>query len=132
MDRNAIVNEIKNFNKLYGVSVDDIVVGYEAAAVMHGIRYSASGIDVDVHPEEFEMVAEIDGVKRDKGMVGEIVSLGKVGFHKEEHRSDFELIDGIWVVGRKTLLRQYRWMFNHPNRDAVMKKKDLHVIKALR
>lgn len=132
MDRKAIVNEIKNFESVSGIPSHDFVVGYGAAAVMHGIRHSVDELDIDVHSEEFEAIACMKTTHKTKNLKGDVVVLGNIEVHTEEHHSDFELIDGVWVVGKKTLLRQYRWLFNHPERTAELKKKDLHVIKALR
>jgi hypothetical protein len=129
MDRIAIVEAVKAFCEANNVSIDDIVVGYGAAAVMHGIRHTTNDIDVDVHESEFEAIQKLDGIMG-KGLTGEFVSIGDIDFHVEEH-TDFVLIDGIWVVGARTLLRQYRWLFNHPERMPEKRKKDLMVIKAL-
>jgi hypothetical protein len=131
MNRETIVREVNSFYAKHGISADDGVVGYGAAAVLHGIRPTTNDIDIDVHPSEFDYVASLEGTTKGKCLTGEFVAVGKVDCHVEEHESDVELIDGIWVVGKRTLLRQYRWLFNHPNRCGDKRKHDLNVIRAL-
>lgn len=131
MNRNEIIENVKAFETTVGIGVDEMVVGYEAAAVMHGLRETSSDIDVDVHREDLEKIAEEMFTNRGKSITGEFVTIGRIDLHIGEHNEDYELIDGIWVVGQKTLLRQYREMFYHPNRPAERRKKDLCIIKSL-
>lgn len=131
MDRNDIVKQVLAFEQDFGVDVSDMVVGYEAAAVMHGIRDTSNDIDVDVHPEDLQQLVTLPITNRGKSTSGDFVTIGSLDLHAGEHNEDYQLIDGIWVVGRKTLLRQYRTMFYHPNRSPERRKKDLYVIKTL-
>ncbi len=131
MDRKAIVSEVNAFCEKHGVSVDDIVVGYGAAAVLQGLRQSTIDIDVDVHPSEFSYFTALPNAAKGTCLVGEFVSVGKIDVHVEEHDTDYELIDGLWVVGKRTLLRQYRWLFYHPSRSADKRKRDFNIIRSI-
>lgn len=131
MDRNGIVKQVMAFQHEFDITVDDMVVGYEAAAVMHGIRDTSNDIDVDLHRDDYEKMTQAECTNKGTSTSGEFITLGHLDLHAGEHEEDFQLIDGIWVVGRKTLLRQYRQMFYHPNRSPERRKKDLFVIKTL-
>lgn len=130
MDRLEIVKEIKKLQEEFGISVHDVVVSYEAAAVMHGIRHSVKHVELDVHDDDFIVIREKHCTNRGSDHVGLFATINGIDFHVGEHH-EYEMIDDVWVVTRDTLLRQYRKLFNSPNRPDDKRKKDMHVIKTL-
>ena len=132
MFKNEISEAVLQFCFSTGMDVNSIVIGYGAAAVMHGIREQTNDIDIDTSQEIFEWVWCMEGAVAGKGLTGQFVSLGDhMDFHVCDHE-DKELIDGIWVVSKAELLRQYEWLYKHPDRLHNKRGQDFAVIQALK
>ena len=127
-----ITETVLQFCFNHGVAVEGIVVGYGAAAVMHGLHEQTTGIDIDTSEAIFEWIWCMEGAVGGEGLTGQMIQMGDhLDFHVGDHE-DKVCIDGIWVVSKKELLRQYEWLYDHPMRMANKKVKDLVVIKTLK
>lgn len=132
MKKSEIAEAVLDFCFTHGADVNSLTVGYGAAAVMHDIREETFGIDVDTSTHVFDWVWCMEGAVAGKALTGQFVSLGDhLDFHVADH-TDRVMIDGIWVVGKKELLRQYTWLYHHPERAANKRGQDYAVIQALK
>lgn len=132
MQKNQIAEVVLEFCFTHGADVNSLTVGYGAAAVMHGIREQTCDIDVDTNNHVFDWVWCMEGAVSGKGLTGQFVSLGDhLDFHIADP-CDRVMIDGIWVVTKEVLLRQYEWLYKHPERMPNKRGQDNAVIQALK
>lgn len=133
MQKNEIAETVLDFCFTHGADVNSLTIGYGAAAVMHGIREETFGIDVDTNINVFDWIWCMEGAVSGKGLTGQFVSLGDhLDFHVVEQSQPRVMIDGIWVVSKDVLLRQYEWLYQHPDRIANKRGQDYAVIQALK
>lgn len=130
MDRTEIVKTIKDFAKRTEIDISMLVVGYGAAAVMHGLRETTNDIDLDVHEGIFTYVGSMYGSSRGRGLTGEYITLGAMDFHVDGY-TDIVEIDGIKVASHDRLRLQYEWLANHPDRNPSKVAADLEMVRKL-
>lgn len=130
MNKQDIVNKVKQFCNEHDIQTNRLVLGHGAAAVMHGIRESTNDLDVEVSEADFQWFWCMIGAKPAEGLTGQTVELGCFSFHSSEPLSAIE-IGGVWVVTKEVLLEQYLWLKNHPQRKEHKHAGDQEVINAL-
>lgn len=113
MNKQAIVEAVRNFSATHGIPVDKFVLGLDAAAVMHGFKEEVTEVYVDTDPDTGSYVWHLDGGtnhRSSEGTNGEFTRLDGLAIHTWiMDGCGAELIDGVFVVSKQRLIDQLAW-----------------------
>lgn len=112
MDRNAIVLTVKQFIDEHSLKTEDLYIGYETAAVLHGLITECDDVYIDITESLFDYVWCLErGVNYPgPGPNGDRVQVGKLNIHNWIVAGcEPVMIDGLQVVGRGRLIEQLQY-----------------------
>lgn len=135
LNKQAIIEKVNAFSQKFDLPVNAIVVGYGAAAVMHGVREDTRDIDVDMSGNHITWVdlQTAGPLKYHKGLTGDSYSVTPdIDAHPEEvPESKTVVIDGITCYSKEYLRECYIAFMNNPNRMEHKREQDRLTVEAL-
>jgi hypothetical protein len=139
MNAAMIIDQMRMFNNKYRTELGSVVVGYGAAAVLHGLREETGDIDLDMQMDTYEWFntaysPTLGPFVMKKGLCGDMFTVDE---HFDIHPrdtvdSDYIHIGDVAVVTQEALLRQYEKINKHPDRCPAKRARDGQVMARIR
>ncbi|ABY63130.1 hypothetical protein ST201phi2-1p304 [Pseudomonas phage 201phi2-1] len=117
MDKSKIIETVKAFCAKQEFPIERLVLGFETAAVMHGLQRGTGVIHAEVDDRDFEWVWCMTDSPPGRGLMGQNITVDGVTFHVGIAGHNASLIDGVMVVSKTRLWEQCT--LPHIQRDCV-------------
>lgn len=133
-NKEEIIKMVRAHALIMQVPVDELMVGYGAAAVLHGVRESTGDIDVDVNVHTYKQVQEVFPQAIEvHGLIGPLLPVNIfMDVHPAEWKEeDTVVIDGIRLMSVERLIEAYKYLTSRPGRNPGKLEQDAATIRAL-
>ena len=129
----AVMRSTFEMRNVLSLKQDDLILGYGAAAVMHGLRESTDDLDVDVAPPTYRRYCDTWTTRPEPCITGEHIAFDK---HRTiqamPEGTETQVIKGIRVYTLAQLLKCYEFFATHPDRSPAKKAQDAITIQAIK